>query len=784
MRYSKLMQSTKIKSYFFIVFLLIICSSQAAERLFISKYTINLKISSSEPKTISGHVLINGLNGIPRKSEEIQFDLLKLQVSEVTYKNQQLEFFQNDSILTIKFDVNIDPYLNPIKIVYSGQPVADAKWGGFYFTGNYSFNMGVGFASNPHNFGRCWFPCNDNFTNRSSYEFNIQTDSGYSAICNGEFLGVQNNIWSWRSDLIPTYLASVAVGKYVMVKDEFQSKDRMIPIILASEAKDTSNFKASFTHLKQAITCFEEKFNPYKFSRVGFVGVPFNSGAMEHAANIAYPLYAINGNTDYETLMAHELSHHWWGNLATCRTAPDMWLNEGWASFCEALFLECLYGKEKYNEDIKDKTFEVFRWAHVRDEAYRAVSGVPHEFTYGTHVYTKGALMVNTLRTVLGDEAFFNACKAYLAKNSFQDVSSASLLNEFQKFTTINLTSFFDHWIYNAGNTNVYLNKWKFTLGNAHNLLEVSFREHIKISKSLYTPLPLVYRVFDKNGKSMDFPFSLNSEMLDTFFMTPFDFIPEYGIINPDNTIALAKTYEHQVIKGTGIKQLPNALLTITVQNNPDSFTILAENYFTGVNPNEFAEKGLRFSPDRFWKIDGSFPPAFKATAFFNYDGSSPSSKNGGGLDNELLKIDENGLVLLYRSRPDTAWTIETGLTWQSGSSLTDKTGRFWLNNLKKGEYAFGRKETGAGFKESNKKKAELKVFPNPNNGKFNIEFPENHSNGSLFIYDKNGILIQKELIKASTKLYEGQMKNPVSATYFVVFEDERGSLNAQLVVQ
>ncbi len=784
MRYSKLMQSTKIKSYFLIVFLLLISSSQAAERLFISKYTINLKISSSEPKTISGHVLINGLNGIPRKSEEIQFDLLKLQVSEVTYGNQQLEFFQNDSILTVKLAINIDPISTPIKIVYSGQPVADAKWGGFYFTGNYAFNMGVGFASNPHNFGRCWFPCNDNFTNRSSYEFNIQTDSGYSAICNGEFLGVQDNIWSWKSDLIPTYLASVAVGKYVMVKDEFQSKDRMIPIILASEAKDTSNFKASFTHLKQAITCFEEKFNPYKFSRVGFVGVPFNSGAMEHAANIAYPLYAINGNSDYETLMAHELSHHWWGNLATCRTAPDMWLNEGWASFCEALFLECLYGKDKYNEDIKDKTFEVFRWAHVRDEAYRAVSGVPHEFTYGTHVYTKGALMVNTLRTVLGDEAFFNACKAYLAKNSFQDVSSASLLNEFQKFTTINLTSFFDHWIYNAGNTNVYLNKWKFTLGNAHNLLEVSFREHVKISKSLYTPLPLVYRVFDKNGKSLDFPFSLNAELLDTFFMTPFDFIPEYGIINPDNKIALAKTYEHQIIKGTGVKQLPNALLTITVQNNPDSFTILAENYFTGVNPNEFAVKGLRFSPDRFWKIDGSFPPTFKATAFFNYDGSSPSSKNGGGLDNELLKIDENGLVLLYRSRPDTAWTIETELTWQTGSSLTDKTGRFWVNNLKKGEYAFGRQETGAGFKESNKKKAELKVFPNPNKGKFSIEMPENHTAGKISIYDKNGILIQDEIIKAGIPIYECQIKNPVSSSYFIVFEDEKGIINAQLVVQ
>jgi aminopeptidase N len=779
------MQNLKLKFLFLMLSLVLIQFTQAAERLDIKHYNLNLNITNLKPKSISGFAIIEAYI-LENNTSFIEFDLLKLSVNSVSINSVQLNFTKNDSVLIVQLPNNRQKGDSiAIKIEYEGQPIADAKWGGFYFTGNYSFNMGVGFASSPHNFGRCWFPCNDDFKDRATYEYHIETDSGFAAICGGKFLGQIGNTWNWKiNQAIPSYLASVAVGKYVMVTDVFNSGSKSIPMILASEAKDTANFKASFVRLKQAITCFEQSFGPYLFDRVGFVGVPFNSGAMEHAANIAYPLYAINGNTDYETLMAHELSHHWWGNLATCRTAPDMWLNEGWASFCEALFLECLYGKEKYNEDIKDKTFEVFRWAHVRDEAYRAVSGVPHDFTYGTHVYTKGALMVNTLRTVLGDEAFFNACKAYLTKNSFQDVSSASLLSEFQKFTTINLTSFFDHWIYNAGNTNVYLNKWKFTLGNAHNLLEVSFREHVKISKSLYTPLPLVYRVFDKNGKSLDFPFSLNAEILDTFFMTPFDFIPEYGIINPDNKIALAKTYEHQVIKGTGVKQLPNALLTITVQNNPDSFTILAENYFTGVNPNEFAVKGLRFSPDRIWKIDGSFPPTFKATAFFNYDGSSPSSKNGGGLDNELLKIDENGLVLLYRSRPDTAWIIETELTWQSGSSLTDKTGRFWVNNLKKGEYAFGRQETGAGFKESNKKKAELKVFPNPNNGKFNIEFPENHSNGSLCVYDKNGILIQKELIKASTKLYEGQMKNPVSATYFVVFEDESGSLNAQLVVQ
>lgn len=780
------MQNTK---FYFILFSLIFTISnfsQATERLDITHYNLNLSLSNSKPKTLSGFAVIHGVIQ-SNNTVEISLDFLNLTVKSVMEKVTSLNYTKNDSILLIQFNGKLQKGDSvKLTIEYEGQPVADAKWGGFYFTGNYSFNMGVGFASNPHNFGRCWFPCNDDFTDRATYEYHIQTDSGFAAICGGEFLGNLNNVWNWKiNQEIPSYLASMAVGKYVMVNDEFfTTGNRRIPIILASEAKDTANFKASFAKLKQAIFCFEERFSNYFFDRVGFVGVPFNSGAMEHAANIAYPLYAINGNADYETLMAHELSHHWWGNLATCSSAPDMWLNEGWASYCEAQFLECAYGNDKFNEDIKEKTFEAFRWAHVRDEAYRSISGVPHNFTYGTHVYTKGALMVNTLRTIMGDEVFFNACKFYLASHRFKSVSSLDLLNDFQKYTPVNLTDFFNHWIFDAGNTNVTINKWQLNAGNEANYLNVSFREHIKKSKSLYFSLPMVFRVFDKNGKSLDFPFNLKAETMDTTFIMNPEFIPEYGIINPDNKIALAKTYDHQVIKGTGVKQLPNALLTITVQNNPDSFTILAENYFTGVNPNEFAVKGLRFSPDRFWKIDGVFPPAFKATAFFNYDGSSPSSKNGGGLDNDLLKTDESGLVLLYRSRRDTAWKIETELTWQSGSSLTDKTGRFWVNNLKKGEYAFGRQEAGAGLKDLNKKKAQLKIFPNPNNGKFSVELPENHSDGNLFVYDKNGILVQKEFIKSGAINYESQIKNPIPSSYFIVFEDEKGKLNGQLVVQ
>ena len=85
-------------------------------------------------------------------------------------------------------------------------------------------------------------------------------------------------------------------------------------------------------------------------------------------------------------------------------------MNEGWASYSERLFLEHLYGKERYKNSIRDNHKSVLHYAHLRDGDTLPVSGIGHENTYGMHVYDKGADMVHTLRGYMGDSAFFKAC--------------------------------------------------------------------------------------------------------------------------------------------------------------------------------------------------------------------------------------------------------------------------------------------------------------------------------------------------------------------------------------
>jgi aminopeptidase N len=166
------------------------------------------------------------------------------------------------------------------------------------------------------------------------------------ALCNGALISTIDNgngtkTWNWEmNEEIPSYLACVAVGNYAPAYFNYYGIEDTIPVQLGAVAADTSDMKNSFVHLTDALSIFENHFGPYRWNKVGYSLVPFTGGAMEHATNIAYPNFMVNGNTLYEDFLVHELSHHWFGDLATCETAEDMWLNEGWASYCVYLFYE------------------------------------------------------------------------------------------------------------------------------------------------------------------------------------------------------------------------------------------------------------------------------------------------------------------------------------------------------------------------------------------------------------------------------------------------------------
>ncbi len=425
------------------------------------KYFINLEIGTASNKFIKGNTVIKFA---PKQNNKtfIRFDLLKLLIDSVKEGSTVLTYGYNDTILKVNFaatkNINDTSY---ITVFYHGIPQGDPSgWGGFYFDNsdgaNYAYNLGVGFGANPHNYGRVWFPCFDNFVERSRYQFAITSDTARRAYCNGyllsDVISLPNRTRTWvLNDQIPTYLASVALANYKQVNWTINALNGVKPITLVARGADTTAMKNGFVNLPNCIAGFENYFGPYIWNRFGYCAVPFNSGAMEHATNIAYPK-AVLGNMGYEaSLMAHELAHHWWGDNITCETQEDMWINEGMASFSAFMFTEWKYGKAAYLNSIRVQHDDLLKKLHKKETGFRAISGLPHNLTYGDHVYLKGSDVAHTLRSYLGDTLFFNACKYLMTQNTLKHINSIQMRDMMQTSSGKSLTDFFNNWVFNGG---------------------------------------------------------------------------------------------------------------------------------------------------------------------------------------------------------------------------------------------------------------------------------------------------------------------------------------------
>jgi hypothetical protein len=747
-------------------------------------YDLSLSIRNLASKTIGGTAKLKVVCNV-NALNSLTLDLLKLTVSGVVMNDTDQTFSQTDSTITINLSSakqQSDTF--ELAITYGGQPVTDPQWGGFYFSENYAYNMGVGFQSNPHNFGRCWFPCVDNFTDRAAYAFHITTDATFKAVCNGLMQPETPNrdgstTWNWHQDQsIPTYLASVAVGKYEFIKYDFVGSARTYPVWIAVVAVDTTKAKVSFAKVNNALQCFEQKYGPYPFDRVGYVGVPFSSGAMEHAANIAYPNYAINGNTDYETLFAHELSHMWWGNLATCQTAEQMWLNEGWASFNEALFLECVYGKDAYTLDIQAKAIDVLLNAPKDDGAWLPVSGVPHNATYGTHVYKKGALMVHTLRALMGDDTFFKATKYYLSQYQFKDVSTDDLRGTFQQFTSEDLSAFFQKWILSPGHSDIVLGSYSKS-GTQHHF---EFNELSAKNTLVTNKLPFTFTAFLTNGTRFNKSLTMlvGKAIFDTVLPQNVSML-SYGI-NDDFKIQLAHLTQTQQITTKGSKSFPNALFSGTIQETSGNDSLTVTHHWVGPLEGNIRSQGIRPSAERYWTVSGNLSNSFKSTGFFNYDGNPTSF-----LDAELIIQTEDSLVLLYRPNVNTNWTIHTDNTFQPGASKTDKTGRFWVNNLQQGEYVLGIRDEKVGIKEEKApKEIPFRIVPNPSDteGQIRLLFNRKMYVKNVKVSDLQGKLVGSFEIGTEAENIPLTIKQLPAGQYIITVELQNGNVSQKFIRQ
>lgn len=759
--------------------------STAGDTIHVVHYKIYVDTINYSAHTIRAHAELT-ITAKVNNVSLINLELLQLNIDSAIVSGLQVFYTYDDTTLTLPAIVpfNIGDTVQ-VKVYYNGEPKQDASgWGGFYFQGTYAYNLGVGFAANPHNLGKVWFPCVDDFTDKASYEFYINTPLTYKAFCNGELISETLNpngtkTWYWKIDEpIPTYLACMAVAPFYTLERSHNG----LPIVWACLPSDTVATLNTFQHINDVLDAYINAYGTYPFNKVGYSIVSFGSGAMEHATAITIGKVFINGALTYETLWAHELSHMWWGDNVTCETAEDMWLNEGFATFNEAFTTQALYGDSLYKNWIRSNHRKVVQFAHIpqNDGAYLTMNNIPSTNTYGFHVYQKGGDVVHTLRNYMGDSLFFTGSQYYMTNRAYANASSFDLRDDLTTGSGINMTRFFDDWIFTPGFPHFSIDSVVYQPGGLDHYY-VYTRQRSRGNPNHIYSMPVDITFSDGiNDTTVTVQIDSATQMFHIPLIGVFDWIA----VDRNEKVSDAIVDFQKTINTIGTHVMTETTVTLNVLNtgSGNNKVRIEHNYVT---PDGFKQSnpGIRLSDYHYFKVDGYFSTGFLSKATFFYDGST--AVTSGYLDNNLITGTEDSVVILYREGTWDDWNIVNGYTLNIGSP-GDKRGQLIVDTLKKGEYVYGYFDYTVGTQNliSQSENEFFTVKPNPSSASFTFKFNfQKKKNISLRIFDERGTTILDTMLNSSDPSFTWDTKKISKGIYFATISIDKKRVQTEKII-
>jgi aminopeptidase N len=746
----------------------IMLAQTKADTIHISHYDINLEIRDFDQKVINGYTEVK-IEAKIAPLDSIFLHFMTLTVDSVKNGNNHIPFGHQGMQLKIE-----QPFLSvgqpeTIRVYYQGTPHKEG-WGGFIFDGGFAYNIGVAFYEYPHSFGRVWYPCIDEFTDKSTYTFNIITDADKKAICGGMLIDsvtVSDGVrWTWElTDPIPTYLASVAVGKFQAYKDTILSVNgKVLPIEIYADSTTVEKVPGSFANLKSFIHTFEKRWGPCQWQRVGYVAVPFFQGsAMEHATNIAYPIKSISGNISNQDLISHELAHSWFGNLITCSSSNNMWINEGFARYGEYLCHEILDPTlQKYKTGIKSLHFRVLK----SDNGQYALDNLPTSQTYNsTIVYDKGGLVAFTLRNYMGDDLHFSSIKQLLNENKYGNISSEEFFEKLSNISKMDLYDFYLGWVHQPGFLNFNIDSVKPDILR-NNTYKVAFKQKLYRAEYFANNNRVDVEFVSVTGERKlveKMKFSGEHEIVEVEL--PFE--PVFWAIDPNDKMADACFKYTQRLNKEGSTYMADGCLRIQVDEITDEAIIRVEHNPVAPTPPPKNQPNIfRISEKHFWRIGFLQSCEMQAKYLFTYNTKT--------YDADLLQgFSYNELVLLYRKDASYDWQVIPVTV--SGNS---ETGTLQLNHILPGEYTFGFGEE-VGINEWENK---IEVYPNPTTGELRVKSLDLRVD-EIEIFDVLGKKRKTESRRQKTdKDFLLDISSLQAGTYFIKIKTDKGTVSKKII--
>ena len=406
---------------------------------------------------------ISGKNTIRFKmlkdGNRIQLDLSQaLNIDKILYGAVPLKYERDTGAVFVDFPQMLHAgQVYSIDFYYSGHPLMVGRFGGMVFGKDPSGHPWI-YTSCEDDGASIWWPNKDQWRDEvQNMDMSVEIPNNLVDVSNGRFedktnLGDGYTRWDWTVHYpINNYDVALNIGNYVHFGGHYGALTLDYYVL----PEDLDKAKKQFTQVNGMLDAFTHYFGPYPFVKDGYKLVEVPYAGMEHQSAVAYGNHFANGylNRDwtgvgislrFDFIIIHESGHEWFGNSITAADRSDMWIHEGWTTYLEGLYVEYHWGKAdaiKYLNGLKPKIEN--REPIV---AERGVNATPPE-----DQYFKGALMLNTLRSIVNNDAkWFALIHGFYQQFKYQNIMTEDVIRYFNQQTGMNLTPIFRQYLFHA----------------------------------------------------------------------------------------------------------------------------------------------------------------------------------------------------------------------------------------------------------------------------------------------------------------------------------------------
>lgn len=397
---------------------------------------------------------------------------------------------------------------------------------------------------------RHWFPCHDFPNEKTTSEVIATVPERFTTLSNGRLLSVEPageglRRWHWQQATPHVYyLVTFVAGEFSVMETDVDG----LPVqYLVPPGREADGDRA-LGNTPAMVRLFNEKIGvPYPWDKYAQVTVQdFIFGGMENTSATTLTdgcLYDERAGLDFtaDDLVSHELAHQWFGDLLTCNEWAHGWLNEGFATYFEAIWTEHHRGRDEFHwEMLTNAEFYMGEDAsHYRRPLVEKTYNEPIDL-FDRHLYEKGSLVLHQLRAILGDDLWWKAIRHYVTKHAYQTVVTSDLQRAIFEATGRNLEWFFDQWCFKGGHPE-FRTTWSWDDQAKVGRLTIAQTQETDEVTPLFR-VPLTVDFYRDGGEAVRRRIEVSGK--EEAFAIPLDFRPIAVVVDPDAQVLCTAEFE------------------------------------------------------------------------------------------------------------------------------------------------------------------------------------------------------------------------------------------------